>query len=41
MDDDLIFATQEMGVEEEHVRLLNELKYITRINVHDFQGMHV
>jgi len=26
MDDDLIFATQEMGVEEEHVRLLNELK---------------
>jgi hypothetical protein len=26
MDDDLIFVAQEMGVEEEHARLLNVLK---------------
>jgi hypothetical protein len=36
LDQDLSFLAQEMGLEEEQVQLLNELKETTKVNVHDF-----
>lgn len=41
LDDDLTCMAQEMGLEEEHVRMLNELKETIRINVHDVFGLHL
>lgn len=36
LDQDLIFLAQEMGLEEEQVRLLNEMKETARVTMHDF-----
>jgi flagellar biosynthesis protein FliP len=41
LDEDLTFTTQEMGVEEEQVHLLNELKQNAKQNVHVVLGEYL
>jgi hypothetical protein len=41
LDDDLTYMAQEMRFEQEWVWMLNELKEIARINVHDVIGLHL
>ncbi len=41
LDEDLTFATHEMGVEEEWVYLLNKLKQIAKQNVHGVLGEYL
>jgi len=41
LDDDLTYMAQEMKLEQEWVWMLNELKEIARINVHDVLGLHL
>ncbi len=41
LDEDLAFTTQDMGVEEEQVHLLNEMKQTTRQNVHSVLGEYL
>jgi hypothetical protein len=41
LDEDLTFAPQEMGVEEERVHLLNKLKQIARESVHGVLGEYL